>query len=153
MHLLQTINTAPSNGETVVFSIGYPYKNINLKRCTFLSRIFQSCLQTQEQSIFDQQSPHSPNEDQTRNNDDFEGLLKEGKLVKDETAETGSVNFKVYMEYFKSLSYAFTIIFYCLIVGQVTFKVRVIHNYKWHERIGCLQIPLKFNCNSAKVLV
>ena len=82
--------------------------------------------------------PHSPNEDQTRNNDDFEGLLKEGKLVKDETAETGSVNFKVYMEYFKSLSYVFTIIFYCLIVGQVTFKVRVIHNYKWHERIGCL---------------
>ena len=68
--------------------------------------------------------PLRPNEDQTRNNDDFEGLLKEGKLVKDETAETGSVKFKVYMEYFKSLSYVFTIIFYCLIVGQVTFKVR-----------------------------
>jgi ATP-binding cassette subfamily C (CFTR/MRP) protein 1 len=43
----------------------------------------------------------------------------EGKLVKDETAETGSVRLSVYLQYFKSLSYTFSFGFVFCMALQV----------------------------------
>jgi ATP-binding cassette subfamily C (CFTR/MRP) protein 1 len=51
--------------------------------------------------------------------EDISEQVTEGKLVKDETAETGSVKLSVYLQYLKSLSYTFCFGFVFCIALQV----------------------------------
>lgn len=53
-----------------------------------------------------------------QSNDDFANLIQAGQLVKDERSETGSVKFSVYLEYFKSLSYAYSALFFTIVAAQ-----------------------------------
>ncbi len=55
---------------------------------------------------------------ETTTEEDFDRLLEHGKLVKDERAETGSVRYTVYLAYFKSIGYRFTVTFLSLVALQ-----------------------------------
>ena len=88
-----------------------------------LNQIIESSKHELPQENTSIEVPITNKQSQEFSEEEFEGLLQDGKLVKEETTETGSVKMSVYLQYFKSIGQKFTFVFYILLAGQSALRL------------------------------